>query len=128
MRFSFPVEATPLSTFWTINSMEKEFMITSGLYFLQVGSAKSAWKKWQTETFRVAQKHDRSIFTKQGIEELYTELVEFARTFRNYQEGDIREPDFEFARKYGQNVAILIGSDCYISFTPVLGYYKGGQK
>ena len=103
-------------------------MITSGLYFLQVGSVKSAWKKWQVETFRVAQKHDRSIFTKQGIDELYTELVEFARTFRNYQEGEIREPDFEFARKYGQNVAIIIGSDCYISFTPVAGYYKGGAK
>lgn len=123
MRFTFPAEATQLSTFRTINNMEKEFMITSGLYFLQVGSAKSAWKKWQTETFRVAQKHDRCIFSKQGILDLYAELVEHARAFRNYQEGDIRQPDFEFAEKYGQNVGLLIGPDCYLSFIPVAGYY-----
>lgn len=96
---------------------------TTGLYFLQAGSAKSAWKKWQVETFRLAQKHDRCIFSKQGILDLYAELVEFARSFRNYQEGDIRQPDFEFAEKYGQNVGLIIGSDCYLSFTPVLGYY-----
>lgn len=96
---------------------------TTGLYFLQAGSAKSAWKKWQVETFRLAQKHDRCIFSKQGILDLYAELVEFARSFRNYQEGDIRQPDFEFAEKYSQNVGLIIGPDCYISFTPVLGYY-----
>lgn len=96
---------------------------TTGLYFLQAGSAKSAWKKWQVETFRLAQKHELCIFSKQGILDLYAELVEYARSFRNYQEGDIRQPDFEFAEKYGQNVAIIIGSDCYISFTPILGYY-----
>jgi hypothetical protein len=72
---------------------------TTGLYFLQAGSAKSAWKKWQVETFRVAQKHDRCIFSKQGILDLYAELVEHARAFRNYQEGDIRQPDFVFAEK-----------------------------
>lgn len=98
-------------------------MITSGLYFLQVGSAKSAWKKWQTETFRVAQKYDRCIFSKQGILDLYAELVEHARSFRNYQEGDIRQPDFEFAEKYDMNVGLIIGPDCSISFVPVLGYY-----
>lgn len=96
---------------------------TTGLYFLQVGSAKSACKKWQVETFRLAQKHDRCIFSKQGILDLYAELVEHARSFRNYKEGDIRQPDFEFAEKYGQNVGLIIGSDCYLSFTPVLGYY-----
>lgn len=95
----------------------------TGLYFLQAGSAKSAWKKWQVETFRLAQKHDRCIFSKQGILDLYAELVEHARAFRNYKEGDIRQPDFEFAEKSGQSVGLIIGPDCYLSFVPVLGYY-----
>ena len=103
--------------------MEENKTNTTGLYFLQAGSAMNAWKKWQVETFRLAQKHDRCIFSKQGILDLYAELVEFARSFRNYQEGDIRQPDFEFAEKYDMNVGLIIGPDCYIYFTPVAGYY-----
>ncbi len=100
----------------------------TGLYFLQAGFAKSTWKKWQVETFRLARQYDRCIFTRQGIQELHDELVTFARTFRNYQEGDICQPDFDWAEKYGQNVHIVIGYDCSVSFVPVAGYYKGGAQ
>ena len=106
--------------------MKASTMITTGLYLLQCGNGKSSWKKWQSATFDLAKKYDRGLFTKQGVLDLYAELLQFAGSFRNYQKGDIRQPDFDWAEKYGHNVGICIGSDCYISFVPVAGYYKGG--
>lgn len=98
---------------------------STGLYLLTCGNALSSWKKWQESTFAVAQSLDRTLFTRQGIMDLYRELTEFASAFRNYVPGSIREPDFDLSEKYNTNVWLAIGEGCSLAFIPVAGFYQG---
>lgn len=101
---------------------------STGLYLLICNNASSFWKKWQGFTFEVARSLDRTLFTRNGIINLRDELAKYASAFPDYCDDDVRLVEFSPSNspaEAGQNITLIIGPDCYVSFIPVAGFYQG---
>ena len=61
---------------------------------LNVGDAKSSWKRWQDNCYTIAKQYDGYIFTYGGISALVKRLNEHASKFKNAE--PIKEPDWKF--------------------------------
>ena len=93
-------------------------------YFCDGGrNSLSGLRVWQKNTLRIAAQYDRCIFTRQEIEHLAEQLMEFSKTQKNVTE-EVRGPKFEDEDKYGISPGITIGSNCYINFIPIKGDYE----
>lgn len=92
------------------------------VFRLDVGDAKSSWKRWQDNCYTIAKKYDGCLFTYGGIQHLVKRLNEHASSFKNAQ--PIREPDWKFCWEYGVRPSIAIGDNCVLVFEAVRGYYN----
>ena len=94
---------------------------SNGTYLLEACQRKSSWKKWENALYELAKEHDHKLITYGGIDELCDRLDAEAAKYRNSQK--VRRPDWNFYHRYGQVLGIIIGDNCYITLTPVKGYY-----
>jgi hypothetical protein len=91
------------------------------VFRLNVGDAKSSWKRWQDNCYTIAKKYDGYLFTYGSIKALVQRLNEQAAKFKNGQ--TIKEPDWTFCWEYNIRPSISIGDNCTLVFEAVRGYY-----
>ena len=91
------------------------------LYYLEETSSRTAWKKWQKETFAFASLYFMRIFKQSDIAKFVNELNKTASSFKNADE--VRGPNWELCRRYRANPSITIGYDCQLNFRLILGEY-----
>ena len=94
---------------------------SNGMYLLEVSARKASWTKWETALHTLAKEYNHKLITYAGINDLCDRLDAEAAKYRNGQK--VRRPDWGFYVRYGQAPAIIIGENCYITLTPVNGYY-----
>ena len=92
------------------------------LFRLNVGDAKSSWKRWQDNCYAIAKEYDGYLFTYGGISALVERLNKHAANFKNSE--TIKEPDWKFCWEYGIRPSVSIGDNCVLVFEAVRGYYS----
>ena len=97
-------------------------------FLLQTNAKKASWKKWQTETHKLAETYELQTFTREEIEAFVKRLNEYAHTFKNCTE-EIEGPDLDFYENFGYDKPwmhyISIGQDCYLTLIPIKKNYDG---
>ena len=91
-------------------------------FLMECDHAFSSWKKWQSELFAYARKHDRQVFSREQIDQLCDVLDKMAEEYRNSEK--VHRPDWKFCKQYGSRPSIGIGYGCAIAFTPIRGYFN----
>ena len=91
------------------------------LFLLDCGQAKNSWKKTQALLFSICRRVDRFLFTRSDVNSLMALLHMVNAEQKN--PADIHGPQWDFFDKYGQSPSFCFGENCYVTFTPVAGYY-----
>lgn len=91
------------------------------LYYLEVETSRSAWKKWQKETFAVARLYFQRIFKQSDIDKFADELNKTALSYKNAEK--VTGPDWESFKRYHVDPYITIGYGCQLTFRLILGEY-----
>lgn len=94
---------------------------SDNLFRLNVGDARSSWKRWQENCYAIAKEYDGYLFTYGGILHLVDKLNAESAKYKNGQE--IKQPDWAFCWEYNVGPAISIGEGCTIVFEAVRGYF-----
>lgn len=97
----------------------------TNLFLLDCGQAKCSWKKTQAVLFDVCRRVDRFLFTRGDVDR----LAELLNTINAEQKNPVRisGPQWDFYDKYGQRPGLCFGDNCYVTFTPVAGYYNSTE-